>query len=61
MKFTIKAWRCARGMTQAEFADKCGVHVNTVREWEKNPQSIKVSNAIRVAEVLGITLEDIIF
>lgn len=60
-QFTIAEWRRLRGMSQADIAEKCGVHVNTWIKWEKKPSIIKISNAQKIAEVLQVDIRDIIF
>lgn len=60
MKLTLREWRRLKEVTQAELAAVCGVTPATYIEWEKKPSSIKVSSAMKIAERLGITLDDII-
>lgn len=59
MSLTLKEWRRAKGVSQAEMAEICGVHPNTYRTWEENPEEIKISNAILIANRLGLEVEDI--
>ena len=61
MKMTIKEWRRAKGISQEEMANVCGVHVNTYRAWEDNPKSIKLTNAMKIADRLGVEMSDIDF
>lgn len=61
MKLTIKEWRRAKEITQEQMADSIGVHVNTYRAWEDNPEDIRIGKAVSIAEKLGISLEDILF
>lgn len=58
---TLKEWRRAKGVSQEELANLCGVHVNTYRTWEENASEIKLSKAALIAERLGISLSDISF
>lgn len=60
MQLTIKEWRRLKGITQEEMANACGVHVNTYRSWEEKPKSIKLINAMKISERLGVSLDDII-
>lgn len=60
MKLTLKEWRGARGISQQEMADACGVHVNTYRSWEEDPINIKINHVFTITKVLKITLDDII-
>lgn len=64
MKLTLREWRRLKEVSQEEMAKICGedgVHVNTYRAWEEKPSTIKLSDAVKIAERLGITLDDIIF
>jgi transcriptional regulator with XRE-family HTH domain len=60
MGLSLKAWRRARGVTQAEMAKLCEVAIPTYQKWEKNPGSIRIDNAIRIADKLQISLDDLI-
>lgn len=60
-KLSLKEWRRARGYSLNTMAELCNVHLNTYRAWEEKPSDIKLGNAFKIAEVLGITIEDIIF
>lgn len=61
MKLTIKEWRRLKEISQKEMADVCGVHINTYREWEENPENIRWGCAVKIAERLGVPLSDIFF
>lgn len=61
MKHTLREWRRLREITQETMAELCGIHVNTYRSWEENPSEIKLSCAYKIADRLGITLDDIDF
>lgn len=61
MQLTLREWRRAKGVTQAEMAELCGVQVNTYRRWEESPEEIKLSNAVAIADRLGVSLGDIFF
>ena len=61
MRLTIKEWRRLKGFSQEAMAKACGVHVNTYRSWGEEPKKIKVTNAIKIAEHLGVPMSDIIF
>lgn len=60
-QLTIKEWRRAKGIAQEEMANICGVHVNTYRAWEDNPEMIKLVNAQKIAERLEVSMSDILF
>ena len=61
MKLTIKEWRRAKEISQEQMADLIGVHINTYRAWEDNPEDIRIGKAVLIADKLGIPLEDILF
>lgn len=61
MKLTLKEWRRLKEVSQEAMASVCGVHVNTYRAWEEKPSSIKLGDAMKLAEHLNISLDDIIF
>lgn len=60
MKLTLREWRRLKEITQAQMAAVCGVTPATYQAWEKKPSEIKISIAIKIAERLGITLDDLI-
>ncbi len=60
-QFTIKEWRRVKNISQEEMANACGVHVNTYRTWEEKPEMIKLTNAQKIADRLGVPMSDIIF
>lgn len=58
---TVRAWRRAKDISQNDMADKLGVHVNTYQNWESEPEKISISNARKIAEIFGVSLDDILF
>ena len=60
-KLTIKQWRMLHDMSQEELAQKLNVHANTIRNWEQNSLSMQVGDALKIAEVFGISMEKIFF
>lgn len=54
-------WRKKKGLTETELGNAVGVHLNSVRRWEKNPQIIPLAKANAMATVLGISVEQIEF
>lgn len=61
MRLTLKEWRRAKNISQEEMASVCGVHINTYRAWEENPEEIKLSKAVLISERIGVSLSDIFF
>jgi len=61
MALTLRQWRRAKEITQKEMADKLVIHVNTYQNWEESPDKISVSNAVKIADILGVSIDDIDF
>ena len=61
MSLTIRQWRRLKEMSQKNLADACGVHENTIRNWEEDSSQIKLSDAIKLSEVFGVSIDDIVF
>ncbi|MCB9027132.1 MAG: helix-turn-helix transcriptional regulator [Bdellovibrionaceae bacterium] len=55
----MKKVRETRGMTMKETAQKIGVSASTYRDWEYG-RKIPVSHATKIAEVLSISLSDLV-
>lgn len=60
-KLTVKQWRLAKGKTIAEMAQAVGVHPNTFRKWENDPEKIPIYAARKIAFALGEKINDIFF
>lgn len=60
-KLTLRGARLARELTQEQMAHECDVHVNTYMAWEKEPEKIPVSKAFKICDVLGMSMDHIIF
>lgn len=58
---TLKEWRVNKGLTQFELAKKIGVPQSTYNVWERNPDSIKVGNVVKICNALEVKPQDIIF
>ena len=61
MALSVGSWRRAKGISQKDMAEKLGVHVNTYQNWEKSPQNISIENAQKIADIFGVSFEDISF
>lgn len=53
----LKLCRIKSGFTQGKAADMLGTTVQTYNRWEKNPGIIQMTNAIKLAELYGVTLD----
>lgn len=58
---SLRAWRRAKEISQSDMADRLGVHLNTYQNWEKEPQKISISNAVKIAEILNVSMNEISF
>lgn len=56
----IKSVRKAAGLTQTDFADKLGVHPQTVSKWERGKTAPDVSQLGDIADACGVTLEKLL-
>lgn len=61
MALTLRQWRRAKEISQEKMAQILGVHVNTYQNWEEDPEKISIGKAMAIAEVFGISLDDITF
>lgn len=59
--FTPRQWRKAKDLTQDDMAKKLNVHLNTYQNWEKEPEKISIANAVKIAEIFGISMNEISF
>ncbi len=57
----VRSLREAQGLTQLYLATAVGVTTDTISRWEnRRYPSIKRENAVKLADVLGVSLEDIL-
>lgn len=61
MGLTLKQHRLVREKSLAEMAAALGVHVNTYMRWEAMPETVKVVDAIKIAKVLNVSVDEIVF
>lgn len=52
----IRDLRRAQGLSQEDFADKCGVHRTFMGTVERGESNLSFSNILKVASTLGISL-----
>lgn len=57
---TIKQLRKAKGMTQKDLALKAGVSLQSIHRYEAEDRSPSIDIAIRIAQALGCTVDDLI-
>ena len=58
---TIKELRTKKGLTQSEMAECLNVSKRTYMRWESKPHRISITNAIEIAEILNVSIDDITF
>ena len=59
----LEKYRKLRGFTQSDLAEMIGVHRVTISRWERNTeawQSVKGSELKKLADALGITIEELL-
>lgn len=61
MKISLKAARITAGMTQNEVAELLGVHVQTYRKLEENPNLATIEQAKKLSDRLNVPYDDIFF
>ena len=61
MALTIRQWRRAKEITQEQMAERLDIHVGTYQNWEESPEKISIGKAMQIAEIFGVTLDDITF
>lgn len=55
----LKFLRQQKNISQQELADKLKLDRSTISRWENNEMDATVENAIQVADVLSVSLEDL--
>ena len=56
---TLKELREAKSLTQLEVAIKLGITPNTVGNWERGVQEPRFSQVPALAELYGVTIQEI--
>lgn len=60
-RFRLDELRRMRGYSQEYMANKLGCHRNTYARMEETPQNITMIQAIKLASILEVSINDIIF
>lgn len=58
-KLTLRQWRLAREISIDKMAELLGIHPNTYRQWEAEPDQIAIGKAQQISEILRVPLADI--
>lgn len=61
MKITLKAARVNAGLSQSEAAEKLGISMSTMNNYEKGATFPDVPTIKKMEEVYGVGYDDIIF
>lgn len=61
MPLTLKKARLVSEKTQQEMADAIGVHIDTYRKMEEKPERVTIENAKKIANFLGLSVNEIFF
>ena len=56
----IRALRLERGLTQSEFADLLCISFQAVSNWERGIASPDLDNIVRIAELFGTTVDELL-
>jgi transcriptional regulator with XRE-family HTH domain len=56
----VRALRKKRGWTQAEFADKCGLHHNHMGEIERGESNVTLNTLKTLADALHVRVKDLV-
>ncbi len=56
----IKKLRVARGLTQAQLAERVGTARSTVAKWETGASMPRIAVLCRLAEVLGCSVDELL-
>lgn len=62
-KTNLQSYRISQMLTQEELASRANVNVRTLQDYEQGRKSINSARAdtvLRLAEALGVTVEDIL-
>lgn len=57
----VDEWRRAKDIPQKVMAKALNISLPTYLKLEKEPEKMRIEQAFKVAEVLGVNFEDIIF
>lgn len=61
MSLTLKQVRLLKEKSQHDLAEMLGVHVQTYRKLEENPDLVTIGQAKKLAKYLGISYDEIFF
>ncbi len=59
MRYSLKELRARKGLNQSETAEKLGVSTQTYNAWEADFGMVKIRNAVKLANLFGVKVDDI--
>ena len=59
-KMTLKEFRERKGLSQTELANRVGLKQTTISQYETGTRRPNLSIAKKIADVLGMTLDDFV-
>jgi len=59
MKYSLKELRARHNLTMQNMADRLGISYQTYFAWERNFGKVKLEKALQVADILGVTIDEI--
>jgi len=59
LQYSIKELRARHGLTQDDCAKIVGTTYQTWNAWESNAGMIKIKNAIKIAEMFKVSMDEI--
>lgn len=60
MKTNLRALRMASGITQSELSRMTGISKQAICQYENERIGMSLSNAAKITEALGVTLDDLV-
>lgn len=60
-KITLKMARVGANLTQAQMAEKLGIHATTYNKWERDPGDISINDAMRICRIVNRPIDEIFF
>ena len=58
-QLTLRQWRRVKDITVVDMAERLGISKPTYIKWERDPSSIRIGYAEKIAAILGVKREDV--
>lgn len=59
MQYSLRELRARMNWTQAQTAKKLGISTQTYNAWEKDLSNVKIGKVISIANLFGVSLDEI--